>query len=112
MRDRELEKRIAAERIRLLLDRAVSVSPTDAELARRYVSLARRIGMRAGVRIPRTKKRFICKGCGSPLMPGRNCRVRMRAHESPAVVITCLECGALKRYPISKGRSSPEVAKV
>ncbi len=102
MRDKELEKDIAAERIQLLLDRAVSVFGKDEELARRYVSLARRIGMRMGVRIPSERKRFLCKECSSPLIPGRNCRVRIRARGSTTVIITCLSCGTLKRYPASR----------
>jgi len=98
-----LERRIAAERIGILLDRAVKVWSKDRALARRYVALARRIGMRTGVRIPRSKKRFLCKCCGSPLIPGRNCRVRLRTKGWPILIVTCLGCGALKRFPAYEG---------
>lgn len=97
-----MERSIAAERIGILLDRAVKVWSENRELAKRYVALARRIGMRTGVRIPSTKKRFLCKRCGSPLIPGRNCRVRLRTKGWPILIVTCLSCGALKRFPASE----------
>jgi ribonuclease P protein subunit RPR2 len=97
---------IARERIQILLTLAKQTFPKNRALSKRYVELARLIGMRAGVRIPREDKQFICKGCGSLLVPGANCRVRTRSETGTTVLITCLECGAKKRYPTVRERLS------
>ncbi len=89
---------IALERIEILLRLAKEVTATDQGLARKYVELARKISTRTKVRIPSAEKRFLCKNCGLPLIPGRNARVRT-TKGNPRVVITCLSCGAVKRYP-------------
>ncbi|MGA8904523.1 MAG: ribonuclease P protein component 4 [Candidatus Bathyarchaeia archaeon] len=99
-------KEIARERIRILLALAKKAFPTDRVLSKRYVELARRIGMKAGVRLPREEKLFICKRCGHLLIPGANCRVRTRAEFGTTVLITCLECGTKKRYPTVRERLS------
>ena len=75
---------------------AQEVFHRDRALAKRYVELARRIGMRYNVRFPRKWKRFFCKSCGSFLMPGVNLRVRCTKQR---VVFTCLECGRVRRMP-------------
>ena len=76
----------------------------DTVLARRYTALARKVGMRYTVRIPRRLKRFTCKRCMSPLIPGLTARIRLRGGVE---IITCLECGKMKRYPYyKKGTSS------
>jgi ribonuclease P protein subunit RPR2 len=99
-------KEIAFERIRILLRLAKNTFPKDRDLAKRYVELARRIGMKAGVRLPREEKLFICKGCGSLLVPGVNSRVRTRSDLGTTVLITCLDCGTKKRYPTVRERLS------
>ncbi|MGA2789257.1 MAG: ribonuclease P protein component 4 [Candidatus Bathyarchaeia archaeon] len=99
-------KEIALERIRILLGLAKNTFPKDRDLAKRYVELARRIGMKAGVRLPKEEKLFICKGCGSLLVPGVNSRVRTRSDLGTTVLITCLDCGTKKRYPTVRERLS------
>jgi ribonuclease P protein subunit RPR2 len=88
--------RIAKERIGLLLAQAESESGKHPERAKRYVELARKIGMRYNVRTD-AKARF-CKKCSSLLKPGVSCRVRLRK-DKQAVVVTCLACGAVSRHP-------------
>ncbi len=92
-------KEIARERIEILLVLARKTFPGDKALSKRYVELAKKIGMKAGVRLPTQEKMFICKGCGGILVPGVNCRVRTQAGYGTAVLITCLDCGAKRRYP-------------
>ena len=99
-------KEIARERIEILLGLAKEAFQKDRVLSKRYVELARRIGMRAGVRLSKEQKMFICKGCGNLLMPGLNCRVRTRAEGGTTVLITCLDCGSKKRYPTVRERLS------
>ncbi|MGA2783870.1 MAG: ribonuclease P protein component 4 [Candidatus Bathyarchaeia archaeon] len=89
-----------------LLHLARETFPRDRLLSRRYVELARLIGMKAGVRLPKNQKMFICKKCGYLLIPGSNCRVRIRSELGTTVLITCLECGNKKRYPTVRERFS------
>ena len=91
---------VATERFQILLDQAKSMALTDEKLSRRYVSLARRISSRTKVRIPRESKMYLCKGCGLALVPGHNAKIRLHAHTT-GIVISCLSCGAVKRYPIN-----------
>jgi ribonuclease P protein subunit RPR2 len=67
----------------------------DTDRARHYVRLARRVGERNRVRLPRTFRRFTCDACDAYLLPGRNARVRL---QSGHVVVTC-DCGVQARYP-------------
>ena len=91
---------IAQERIEILIGHAKDMVQKDEKLSRRYVSLARKISERTKVRIPREMKMYLCKECGIVLVPGRNSRIRLYARNS-GLVITCLSCGAVKRYPVA-----------
>ena len=89
---------IGTARISRLLDLAEdAVRAGRPDRARRYVELARRIGMKTRVRMPRDRR--FCKNCLIPMMPGVNCTVRLSEHK---VVITCGECGAVRRIPYIK----------
>jgi ribonuclease P protein subunit RPR2 len=99
-------KEIARERVEILFDLARKIFPKDRTLSKRYLELARLIGMKAGVRLSKEQKLSICKKCGSFLVPGVNCRVRTRPELGTIVLITCLECGAKKRYPTVRERLS------
>ena len=92
MRKREIKK-IALERIRILLNRA----KIDKKRSTRYVELARRIAEKCRVKIPKEFKIRICRKCNTFLIPGFNCRVRIKKSR---VIITCLNCGKIKRYPL------------
>ncbi|MGD0423020.1 MAG: ribonuclease P protein component 4 [Candidatus Bathyarchaeia archaeon] len=103
-------RQIARERIEILLQLARQTFSEDPSLSKRYVELARLIGMKSGVRLPRNSKAFICKQCGTLLVPGRNCRVRIRSDTGTTVLITCLGCGHKKRYPTVRERLSRRTA--
>jgi RNase P subunit RPR2 len=80
----------------------------DEVMSRRYVELAQKISERTKVRLPTEMKRYLCKRCGIALVPGTNARVRLHARNS-GLVITCLSCGAVKRYPVTaKTRSKDD----
>jgi ribonuclease P protein subunit RPR2 len=87
---------MAEQRIERLFQLAESVHPKRPELADRYVGIARRISMRHRVGIPAELKKKMCKRCGSYLVPGSSSRVRL---DGKNLIITCLKCGAIKRYP-------------
>lgn len=99
-------RRIARERIYILLGLAKQYLKKEPELACRYIELARKVGMKCNVRIPKEKKLYICKTCNLPLLPGFNCRIRIRSEGGTKTVITCLKCGAIKRYPANKEKIS------
>ncbi len=98
-RNRSLERRIAKERMEILMQLAEEAFHGDRMLARRYVELARRIGMKYNLRFPRRWKRRFCRRCGAFLVPGANLRVRCRKMR---VIFTCMECGAVRRVPYAR----------
>jgi len=95
------QEQIARERIGKLLRMAGDAFKKRPELAHRYAGLARRIAMRYNIRLPKELRRHICKKCNRYLMPGSNCQVRARK-EQRAVIIKCLECGHIMRFPYRK----------
>lgn len=94
-REKRLERKIAKERIEILLQRAEKYKNIDYELARRYVELAKKISMKYRVRIPKKYKITFCKKC---LYPYKHGRFRVRIRKS-RVIITCLNCGFERRIP-------------
>ena len=90
---------MAAQRIRQLFEMADEIFKQDPMMSKRYVYLARRMGMRHRVRIPAELKRRVCKECGAYLVPGANCRVRIKNN---MIITMCMDCGRLMRKPYSK----------
>ena len=89
-------KDIASERIETLFELARSEARSgNHPRARRYVSLALRIGERHKVRAGH--KREYCAKCHSYFIPLVNMRSRTGSRR---VIITCLTCGNILRYPI------------
>ncbi len=88
---------IAKHRIRKLFSEADEIFPKNPKLADRYVELARKIGMKINLRLPKRLKRKFCKHCYYYLKPGVNSRVRIHKHR---VIIYCLNCKKYTRIPI------------
>lgn len=94
---RPLVREAALDRIGSLYDLAFNMARAgEMNLAKRYLKLARKVGMRYTVRIPMHLKRMTCKNCMAPLLPGITSRSRLRAGRK---IVTCLECGHVSRYP-------------
>lgn len=98
----EWQKRIALERIGVFFDRAEKGFEKHPERSTRYIKLARKIGERYNIRIPREFRRRFCKKCNSFLVPGKNCTVRARGKQG-AVIVKCGVCGNVMRYPYKGG---------
>ncbi len=94
----EYQQKIAAERMQLLFKEAENVVKDNGELAKRYVKLAKKIGMRYNVRMPRKLKRLYCRYCYSFLTPGNS----KRRLKSGKLNIKCFSCNKTMRY-IYKG---------
>ena len=90
-----LHKKIALERIHELFKQAELRFKEYPGLSDRYVELARKIGMKYKVRIPKELKRRFCKHCYKYLMPGNNCRVRITQSK---VVYYCMNCRKYMRF--------------
>ncbi len=105
-KNRPLIREAARRRISTLYKLSLEMAQKgDLKLARRYLELARRIGMRYTVRIPQDLKMITCKGCMTPLLPGITGRFRQRNGNT---VITCIECGRIKRYGRSISHDNEE----
>jgi ribonuclease P protein subunit RPR2 len=101
----------AKERIDILFELAEREAE-DHKIHRstRYVELARKIGMRYNVRIPRMYRRRFCKHCHSYLHPSINTRIRIKGRN---IVINCESCGGYMRMPLvrTKGPGKAEKGK-
>lgn len=95
-------KKIAIERVKILLKEAENIFNENKELANSYVKKARKISMKVNLRIPSNLKRKYCKHCYSFLMPGKNLRVRTR---NKMVVYYCLECKKFSRFKLNPKKS-------
>jgi ribonuclease P protein subunit RPR2 len=101
-----LIKDLAKQRIEHLFELAGDAYKSYPERSNRYVSLARKIGMRYRIRIPREYKQRICKQCHSYLVPGSNARFRLRRRY---VTVTCLTCNKQMRYPYKRNRETEKL---
>ncbi len=99
--------RIAQDRISDLFGLAEQESrAASSALPDRYVSLARRIGMRYNVRLLREYAELYCRGCGAYWVEGRTVRTRLRSGRRSR---TCLRCGRVRRMPLrARGPATSE----
>jgi len=97
------KRRISNKEVRGIAKRRMTILMSLARVAaingniprgRRYVELARKIAMRSNVSMPRNE--LWCKECYLPLIPGRNCRIRLRDQR---IVVHCLGCNHIRRMP-------------
>lgn len=92
-----MRQNIAKERIKILLAQAETQALAgEMELANRYAFLARKIGMRYQVKMPRGFKLKFCRNCNSFLLPGQNVRYRMTGGR---LTRQCLKCNSYYRLP-------------
>ena len=91
----EWQVKIAKERIVILFDEAAKAVKEDPELAKRYMKLAKRIGMRYNVRLEKMRWKF-CKYCYNFFLPGKTCTQRLK---NGKINIKCLSCNKVIRYP-------------
>ena len=89
----EYQIKIAKERIAILFDEAEKMVKEDPELAKRYMKLAKRIGMRYNVRLGKLKRRF-CKYCYNYFLSGKTCTQRLK---NGRINIKCLSCNRVTR---------------
>ncbi len=94
----EWQQQIAKERIEILFSLADKEFKHHPERSRRYVELARKIGLRYNVRLSKDKKREFCKNCDTLLKPGITSQVRLDK-KTKSIRVICLNCRKVYRYP-------------
>lgn len=97
----EWQNKIARERIKKLFDEAKEAFEKHPDRSHRYVEMARKLSMRYNITIPRELKRKFCKHCYKFLVSGKNAQTRTRSAQQ-AVIVKCLECGKIMRFPYRK----------
>lgn len=102
MSRRHVGKRDAKDIARERVDRLFELAKEEAVAgnfgrSKRYVALALRMGERHKVKAGH--RRTYCSRCLTYFVPPRNVRVRTG---SGRLSITCLECGAIARYPLAR----------
>jgi len=97
----EWQRKIAKERIKILFGLAEKEFKKHPERSKRYIQLARKIGLRYNVRLTKEQKRKFCKNCNSLLLPGVSCKVRLDKNKK-TVSIKCLNCNKIYRYPYKR----------
>lgn len=95
-------RRVSEQRIEILYNLSQKKIKNEPNLARRYVSLLRRIAQRTRTHLPRYIKFGICKKCNTPLIPGYNVTIRIRQQREPHITTTCHTCGNIIRRPIKR----------
>ena len=95
------------------LEEADKIVNTDKTLAKRYVQLARKIGMRYNVRLSHEQKYKFCKFCHAYIKPGVTSKNTIK---NGFVNIKCLSCREVMRYPYKnfkqKKRKTPKNIKI
>ena len=112
MKKPTIVEKMATDRMRRLLgmaeERAKEGTAASITLEKRYVAIARRISMHYKVRVPDGLKHRICKKCGSFLVPGVNCKVRLSS--SHGYLAYLCECGAETHSFYKQARTRPPMA--
>lgn len=92
------KKEIAEKRIRTLFSLAEKeLKKGNEERVKKYIFLARKIGMKCQYTIPKEFKRMFCKKCSMLLIPKISCSKEFD-EKTETVVIKCFYCNSIKRY--------------
>ena len=86
-------RKIALERMQILIDSAISNAKMNPNLSQRQASLAQKISMRHKIRMPYELRIVFCKKCKSFIAPGINSRIRLGRTSVKSIRITCNLCG-------------------
>ncbi len=93
----EWQLKIAQERIEILFKLAKEAFDKHPERSRRYIELARKIGLRYNIRLPRETKRIFCKKCNTLLI--EKTLEEIESNLPNIKLIKCLNCGEIKKIP-------------
>ena len=86
-------RKIALERMELLIENAVFNARKNPKLSQRQALLAKRISTRKKIQMPYHLRMFFCKKCKSFISPGLNSRFRLGRSNLKSIRISCNLCG-------------------
>ena len=80
-----------------LMDSAIRSGRDDLEVGKDLAQTSRGLRLRYNIKLPRSQRRFVCRGCKALIIPGVNARVRLGHGKTAVLRITCDECGRVNR---------------
>jgi len=95
-------KKIAMERMEILIENAISNAKINPKLSQRQAYIARRISTRHKIRMPYNLRMVFCKKCKSFIVPGISSRIRLGRTSVKSIRISCNLCGHTYRKIISQ----------
>ena len=87
------------KRFRRDFDYLVKAARENKDLSERYTYIAKRILTSKKIKLPREEKFLICRSCNKLLIPGVNCRVRLK---QGFLTYKCLNCGNVRKVKYDK----------
>ena len=104
LRSNRVLKDLAIQRALLLYKLAAQATKEGKyTLARRYIELGLKLIRKANAGKPVVYRRWVCKGCLIPLIPGLTATVRIRGNRKQVIIIKkCLLCGRVMRTPCTR----------
>lgn len=110
VRRRDIRRDVARQRSLMLYSLAVQrLRENRVNMARIYIERGLKILARSRTRKPLYYRRWVCRKCRIPLVPGLTARVRIRSTKVYMLVVKkCLVCGWINRTAVS--RKSTEAA--
>ena len=99
---KQAKKKIALERIYVLINSAISNARSNPDLAQRQASLARRISTHHRIKMPYVLRINFCKKCKNFIAPGINSRIRLGRTSLKSIRITCNFCENTYRKVIAQ----------
>ena len=89
---KQATKKIALERVYILINNAISNARSNPVLSQRQASLARRISTHYRIKMPYELRINFCKQCKNFIVPGINSRIRLGRTHLKSIRITCNFC--------------------
>ena len=99
---KQAKKKIALERMYLLINNAISNARLNPDLSQRQASLARRISTHHRIKMPYELRMNFCKQCKNFIVPGINSRIRLGRTHLKSIRITCNFCESTYRKVIAQ----------
>ncbi|GEM_PF-200661 len=105
---------LAIQRALILYSEAVKqLRLNRPDRARRYVEIGLRLLAKAKARKPMPYRRWVCKNCGLPLVPGLSATVRVRGDRKHVILVRrCVFCGWVSRLPMPRKKRSGKIVEV
>ena len=96
------QRKIALERMQILIDNAIKNIKSDPKLAQKHAFLAKRISTRYKIRMPYEYRILFCKKCKSFIPPGIKSKIRLGRTSVKSIRVTCNFCGHTYRKIIAQ----------